>query len=255
MPSVTRLIIVLGAVNAIGPLSIDMYLPAFPEIARELRRQRVARPADADGVRRRARARAAADRAAQRPARPAHAADRGDDDLRRGLAPVRARRRACGVLIGLRFVQGLAGAGGVVIARAVVRDLHSGAAAVRLFSSLMLVTGLAPILAPLVGGQVLERDVVAGDLRRARGPVRRARRCSSRSPCAETLPPERRSDQGLAAHAADDARAAARPLVRRARARRRARRSARCSPTSRARRSSCRASTASRRSSTACCSR
>ena len=58
-------------------------------------------------------------------------------------------------LTGLRFVQGLAGAGGVVIARAVVRDLHSGAAAVRLFSSLMLVTGLAPILAPLAGGQVL----------------------------------------------------------------------------------------------------
>src|SRR4051812_35101454 len=59
------------------------------------------------------------------------------------------------VLIGLRFVQGLAGAGGVVIARAIVRDLHTGAAAVRLFSSLMLVTGLAPILAPVVGGQVL----------------------------------------------------------------------------------------------------
>ena len=59
------------------------------------------------------------------------------------------------VLMALRFVQGLAGAGGVVIARAVVRDLHSGAAAARLFSSLMLVIGLAPILAPLAGGQVL----------------------------------------------------------------------------------------------------
>ena len=60
-----------------------------------------------------------------------------------------------GALIALRFIQGLAGAGGIVIARAVVRDLHSGAAAVRLFSSLMLVTGLAPILAPVVGGQLL----------------------------------------------------------------------------------------------------
>ena len=58
-----------------------------------------------------------------------------------------------GALIALRFVQGLAGAGGIVIARAHVgRDLHSGAAAVRLFSSLMLVTGLAPILAPVFGG-------------------------------------------------------------------------------------------------------
>ena len=36
VPSVTRLIVVLGSVNAIGPLSIDMYLPAFPEIARAL---------------------------------------------------------------------------------------------------------------------------------------------------------------------------------------------------------------------------
>ena len=77
------------------------------------------------------------------------------------------------VLMALRFVQGLAGAGGVVIARAVVRDLHSGAAAVRLFSSLMLVTGLAPILAPLVGGAGAERHVVARDLRRAGGACRR----------------------------------------------------------------------------------
>ena len=67
-------------------------------------------------------------------------------------------------LIGLRFVQGW-GAGGVVIARAVVRDLHSGAAAVRLFSSLMLVTGLAPILAPLAGGQVLNHTSWRGSSR------------------------------------------------------------------------------------------
>jgi DHA1 family bicyclomycin/chloramphenicol resistance-like MFS transporter len=66
-----------------------------------------------------------------------------------------AAATSIGALIALRFVQGLAGAGGIVISRAVVRDLHSGAAAVRLFSSLMLVTGLAPILAPVVGGQLL----------------------------------------------------------------------------------------------------
>ena len=35
-PGTVRLVIVLGSMNAIGPLSIDMYLPAFPEIAREL---------------------------------------------------------------------------------------------------------------------------------------------------------------------------------------------------------------------------
>ena len=59
-------------------------------------------------------------------------------------------------LTGLRFVQGLAGGAGIVIGRAVVRDLYSGAAAAKLFSSLMLVTGLAPILAPVIGAQVLK---------------------------------------------------------------------------------------------------
>jgi DHA1 family bicyclomycin/chloramphenicol resistance-like MFS transporter len=58
-------------------------------------------------------------------------------------------------LIAFRVVQGLAGAAGIVIARAVVRDLHSGAAAARFFALLMLVQGLAPILAPIVGAQLL----------------------------------------------------------------------------------------------------
>jgi DHA1 family bicyclomycin/chloramphenicol resistance-like MFS transporter len=60
-----------------------------------------------------------------------------------------------GVLIGLRFVQGFAGAAGIVIGRAIVRDMHAGQAAARYFSMLMLVNGSAPILAPIVGGQVL----------------------------------------------------------------------------------------------------
>jgi DHA1 family bicyclomycin/chloramphenicol resistance-like MFS transporter len=58
-------------------------------------------------------------------------------------------------LTGLRLVQGITGAAGVVIARAIVRDLHSGVAAARYFSLLMLITGLAPILAPSLGGQLL----------------------------------------------------------------------------------------------------
>jgi DHA1 family bicyclomycin/chloramphenicol resistance-like MFS transporter len=58
-------------------------------------------------------------------------------------------------LAGLRLVQGIAGAAGIVIARAIVRDLHSGVAAARFFSLLMLVNGLAPILAPLFGGLLL----------------------------------------------------------------------------------------------------
>ena len=75
------------------------------------------------------------------------------------------------MLIALRFIQGLAGAGGIVISRAVVRDLHTGARAVRLFSSLMLVTGLAPILAPLAGGQLLALELMEGHLPVALDPV------------------------------------------------------------------------------------
>jgi len=60
-----------------------------------------------------------------------------------------------GALILLRFVQGLGGAAGIVISRAIVRDLHAGVAAVRFFSLLTLVNGLAPILAPIIGAQLL----------------------------------------------------------------------------------------------------
>ncbi len=55
----------------------------------------------------------------------------------------------------MRLVQGAMAAAGVAIGRAVVRDLYSGAAAARYLSRLMLIVGLGPILAPLVGGQLL----------------------------------------------------------------------------------------------------
>jgi DHA1 family bicyclomycin/chloramphenicol resistance-like MFS transporter len=58
-------------------------------------------------------------------------------------------------LIVCRLVQGLAGAAGIVIARAVVRDMYDGLAMARFFSNLMLIGGLAPILAPVLGGQIL----------------------------------------------------------------------------------------------------
>ena len=52
-------------------------------------------------------------------------------------------------------------AAGIVIARAVVRDLYEGVAAVQFFSRLMLVSGLAPILAPVLGGTLLSGGRVA----------------------------------------------------------------------------------------------
>src|SRR5688572_6255367 len=61
------------------------------------------------------------------------------------------------MLTGLSLLQGLAGGVGVVVARAVVRDVSSGPAAAKLFSSLTLVFGLAPIAAPSLGSLVLQR--------------------------------------------------------------------------------------------------
>ena len=54
-----------------------------------------------------------------------------------------------------RFLQGFSGASGIVIARAIARDVVEGPALTRFFAVLMLVNGLAPIAAPVVGGQVL----------------------------------------------------------------------------------------------------
>jgi MFS transporter, DHA1 family, multidrug resistance protein len=153
-PGTVRLVIVLGSMNAIGPLSIDMYLPAFPEITRDL-------GTSASSVQLTLTACVAGLALGQLVLGPL------SDRFGRRIPVIAAMvtyavasllcalATSVGVLIALRFVQGLAGAGGIVISRAVVRDLHSGARAVRLFSSLMLVTGLAPILAPLVGGQLL----------------------------------------------------------------------------------------------------
>jgi MFS transporter, DHA1 family, multidrug resistance protein len=54
----------------------------------------------------------------------------------------------------LRLIQGLAGAAGIVIARAVARDLYEGRRLVIFFSRLVLVSGLAPVIAPVLGGQL-----------------------------------------------------------------------------------------------------
>jgi DHA1 family bicyclomycin/chloramphenicol resistance-like MFS transporter len=193
--STVRLVIVLGAVNAIGPLSIDMYLPAFPEISGVLH-------ASAAEVQLTLTACVAGLALGQLVVGPL------SDRLGRRLPLVTAMATytvaavlcsiapSAPVLMALRFVQGLAGAGGVVIARAVVRDLHSGAAAVRLFSSLMLVTGLAPILAPLAGAQVLAVTSWRG-IFVVLAVLSALLAVLVAVGLPETLPPERRSDHGL----------------------------------------------------------
>jgi DHA1 family bicyclomycin/chloramphenicol resistance-like MFS transporter len=60
------------------------------------------------------------------------------------------------VLVGARLLQGAGAAAGLVIARAIVRDLYSGSRAARYFSRLVLIIGMAPVVAPLIGGQLLQ---------------------------------------------------------------------------------------------------
>jgi MFS transporter, DHA1 family, multidrug resistance protein len=190
-----QLIVVLGALNAIGPLSIDMYLPAFPEIARAM-------GSSASGVQLTLTACVAGLALGQLLIGPL------SDRLGRRLpvicamvtyavaSALCAAASSVAALAALRFVQGLAGAGGIVIARAVVRDLHSGAAAVRLFSSLMLVTGLAPIVAPIVGAQVLAVSSWQG-IFVTLSILSAAIAALAAAGLHETLPPERRTTSGL----------------------------------------------------------
>src|SRR5262249_38409058 len=145
---------VLGALSAFGPLAMDMYLPSTPTIAATLHAgpslvqltpsgclaglaigQLVAGPLS-DGMGRR---------------RP----------LLIGLVAFVIFSVACalapdiGSLIAFRFLQGMAGAVGVVLSLAMVRDLYEGTELARVLGSLTLVFGLAPVLAPVIGGQVL----------------------------------------------------------------------------------------------------
>ncbi len=98
----------------------------------------------------------------------------------------------------LRFIQGSGGAAGIVIARAVVRDRYIGTEVARFFALTMLVNGLAPILAPVIGGQLLR--VTSG-----RGvfflpaAIGVALLGAAALALPETLPPVRRSSGGLRA--------------------------------------------------------
>ncbi len=148
------LIIVLGALTAFGPMSTDMYLPAFPVLARHF-------SASAPQVQLTVTASLAGLGIGQLLAGPVSDALGRRRPLFAGLIAFTVASALCAVapniyvLIGLRFIQGLGGAAGLVISRAVVRDTHEGAAIARFFSVLMLVNGLAPMLAPLLGAELL----------------------------------------------------------------------------------------------------
>jgi MFS transporter, DHA1 family, multidrug resistance protein len=146
-------ILVLGMITAIGPFSIDMYLPAFADIAADLHTtvghlslslssffigislgQFIYGPL--------------LDRFGRK--KPLYA----------GLfiylvaSAMCALVQSADMLIALRFLQALGGCAGMVASRAMVRDIFSVADNAKVFSMLMLVVGISPIIAPTLGGIV-----------------------------------------------------------------------------------------------------
>ncbi len=148
------IIVILGALVALGPFTIDLYLPAFPEVAIDLM---------------------ASDAAIQLTL-TATTIGFGLGQLIVGpLSDAFGRKRPLiiatvihilasvfvvlaptieWVLVG-RTLQGFGAAGGAVVAMAIVRDLFSGQRLIRMLSRMALVTGLAPVLAPVIGSQLL----------------------------------------------------------------------------------------------------
>ena len=149
-----RLTLILGALSAFGPLSMDMYLPGLPSLTRDLGASASTGQLTLTGC-------MLGLAGGQLLAGPMSDSLGRRRPLLAGLVGYIAASLACaaapsvGILIALRFIQGTLGGAGVVIARAVVRDLFRGAAAARVFAMLMLVTGVAPVFAPLIGGQLL----------------------------------------------------------------------------------------------------
>ena len=188
-------VLLLGSLIALGPLSIDMYLPALPAITEDLSASPSVVQLTLTGM----------------------LAGLGLGQLLLGpLSDAYGRRRplmagivlhvvtsllcaiapSIAVLGVFRVLQGVGVAAASVIAMAVVRDLYSGGAAAAILSRLLLVMGVAPVLAPSIGGLVLEvgtwRTVfvalaVAGLLLLA----------VAGFGLRETLPPERRAPAGL----------------------------------------------------------
>jgi DHA1 family bicyclomycin/chloramphenicol resistance-like MFS transporter len=148
------LLVVLGALVGLAPLSIDMYLPALPALAREFHSSAahaqltlaayfagMAGGQFVYGL--------LADRYGRKP--PLYGAM-----LLYTLASLGcAAAPGMDALIALRFLQALGGCAGIVIPVAVVRDLFDQRDSARALSRLMLVMGVAPMLAPLAGAQLL----------------------------------------------------------------------------------------------------
>jgi DHA1 family bicyclomycin/chloramphenicol resistance-like MFS transporter len=148
------LLVLLGAMTGLGPFSMDMYLPGLPRIADEFH-------AGASVVQLTLTACLVGLALGQLLIGPLSDRWGRRRPVLVGLAVYTVMSLLCALapsaeaLSLARLAQGMAGGVSIVVARAVVRDLHSGAAAAAYFSRLVLVFGVAPVVAPSIGGLVL----------------------------------------------------------------------------------------------------
>ncbi|MGW4028409.1 multidrug effflux MFS transporter [Streptomyces sp. NPDC004838] len=146
--------LVLGGLTALPPLSMDMYLPALPAVTESL-------SASAATVQLTLTACLVGMALGQLVIGPLSDKLGRRRPLLIGMGVYIVATAICAfapnaeLLVAFRLLQGLAGAAGIVIARAVVRDLYDGVEMARFFSTLMLISGAAPVIAPVLGGQVL----------------------------------------------------------------------------------------------------
>ncbi|PXA93449.1 Bcr/CflA family drug resistance efflux transporter [Caulobacter sp. D4A] len=153
-----RLVLLLGALTAFAPMSIDMYLSSLPAIGRSLHvgaeQTQLTLAAFFAGM--------ALGQFVYGPASD-RLGRRAPILLGVGIYTVASLTCALApnieVLLGARFVQALGGCAGAVVARAVVRDRFDHAETARVLSLMTLIMGLAPVLAPQLGGAI---DAVAG---------------------------------------------------------------------------------------------
>lgn len=147
-------VLLLGSLTAFGPLSMDMYLPALPVVADDLQTTtslaQLSLTACLIGL--------AVGQLVFGPLSDIHGRRK---PLISTLIVYAVASILCALspniwlFVALRFVQGVSGAAGIVIARASARDMYSGKELTKFIALLALVNGAAPILAPIVGGVIL----------------------------------------------------------------------------------------------------
>lgn len=153
-PATRTLIAVLALLTAVAPLATDMYLPAFPDMADDL-------DTTATGIQLTLTAFLIGLGLGQLFIGPLSDAVGRRRPLLVGSLVCLVASIACAlapnveILTVARFVQGLSGAAGVVLARAIVSDTSRGTAAAKLLGVMMIISVIAPVIAPLTGGAII----------------------------------------------------------------------------------------------------